>query len=150
MRLDLLQDLSEWVADVWNQPIPQHMAGTGKTAFSHAAEVHYALPEGDEWSFNAWSPRVIGNEAYVPLCHYSGPKAIQKKVLDHGWGPLDDETAARVLERVRDRGTASPARAERAGVRPDRRGGAAPDVSTDRNGRKERMTWGRWRARTSS
>ena len=29
MRLDLLQDLSEWVADVWNQPIPPHMAGTG-------------------------------------------------------------------------------------------------------------------------
>ena len=48
------------------------MAGTGKTAFSHAAEVHYALPEGDEWSFNAWAPRVIGNDAYVPLCHYSG------------------------------------------------------------------------------
>ena len=101
LRLDLLQDLSEWVADVWNQPIPQHMAGTGQTAFSHAAEVHYALPEGDEWSFNAWAPKVIGNEAYVPLCHYSGPKAIQRRVLDAGWGPIDDEVATRVLERVR-------------------------------------------------
>ena len=58
LKLDKLQDLSEWVADVWNQPIPPHMSGTGQTAFSHAAEVHYALPEGDEWSFNAWSPRV--------------------------------------------------------------------------------------------
>ena len=26
MRLELLQDLSEWVADVWNQPIPEHQA----------------------------------------------------------------------------------------------------------------------------
>jgi len=77
------------------------MSGTGHTAFSHAAEVHYALPEGDEWSFNAWSPRVIGNEAYVPLCHYSGPKAIQKKVIDMGWDRIDDDTASRVLERVR-------------------------------------------------
>jgi isopropylmalate/homocitrate/citramalate synthase len=101
LRLEALQDLSEWVADVWNQPIPPHLAGTGHTAFSHAAEVHYALPEGDEWSFNAWSPRVIGNDAYVPLCHYSGPKAIQRKVLDHGWGPIDDSVANRVLERVR-------------------------------------------------
>jgi hypothetical protein len=77
------------------------MSGTGHTAFSHAAEVHYALPEGDEWSFNAWAPRVIGNDAYVPLCHYSGPKAIQKKVIDHGWDPIDDGTATRVLDRVR-------------------------------------------------
>jgi D-citramalate synthase len=45
LKLDKLQDLSEWVADVWNQPIPPHMSGTGHTAFSHAAEVHYALPE---------------------------------------------------------------------------------------------------------
>ncbi len=101
IRLDALQDLSEWVADVWNQPIPPHLAGTGRTAFSHAAEVHYALPEGDEWSFNAWSPKVIGNSAYVPLCHYSGPKAIQRKVLDLGWGPVSDPVAERVLERVR-------------------------------------------------
>jgi isopropylmalate/homocitrate/citramalate synthase len=101
VRLDLLQDLSEWVADVWNQPIPAHAAGVGKTAFSHAAEVHYALPEGDEWSFNAWSPKVIGNEAYVPLCHYSGQKAIQRKVEQTGLAPVDDETANRILERVR-------------------------------------------------
>ena len=101
VRLDVLQDLSEWVADVWNQPIPPHAAGVGKTAFSHAAEVHYALPEGDEWSFNAWSPKVIGNDAYVPLCHYSGPKAIQRKVEQMGMVPVDDEAAQRILERVR-------------------------------------------------
>ena len=103
MRLDLLQDLSEWVADVWNQPIPPHMAGhRARPPSRHAAEVHYALPEGDEWSFNAWSPRVIGNDAYVPLCHYSGPKAIQRKVLDHGLGPdRRRRSAQRVLERVR-------------------------------------------------
>lgn len=101
VHLDQLQELSEWVADVWNQPIPPHAAGVGKTAFSHAAEVHYALPEGDEWSFNAWSPRVIGNDAYVPLCHYSGQKAIQRKVLEFGLEPVGDDVADRILERVR-------------------------------------------------
>jgi 2-isopropylmalate synthase len=101
LNLEAMQELSEWVADVWNQPIPAHSTGVGQTAFSHAAEVHYALPEGDEWSFNAWSPRVTGGTVYVPLCHYSGPKAIQRKVEEMGLGKVDDDTAEQILEQVR-------------------------------------------------
>jgi isopropylmalate/homocitrate/citramalate synthase len=101
LNLEALQDLSEWTADVWNQPIPAHMAGVGRTAFSHAAEVHYVLPKGDLWSFNAWSPKVIGGSAYIPLSHYAGPKTIQRKVEDLGLPEINDEVALRVLERVR-------------------------------------------------
>ena len=101
LNLEALQELSEWTADVWNQPIPPHMAGVGKTAFSHAAEVHYVLPKGDLWSFNAWSPAVIGASAYTPLSHYAGPRTIQRKVGDMGLEEISDEVANRVLKRVR-------------------------------------------------
>ena len=101
LNLEAMQEVSEWVADVWNKPLDPHMTGVGKTAFSHAAEVHYALPEGDEWSFNAWSPAVVGGTHYVPLCHYSGPKAIQRKVEEMGLGKVDDDAAERILETVR-------------------------------------------------
>jgi isopropylmalate/homocitrate/citramalate synthase len=30
IKLDKMQDLAEWVADVWNQPIPDHRQGTGR------------------------------------------------------------------------------------------------------------------------
>jgi methanogen homocitrate synthase len=100
--LSKFQSLSEWVADVWNQPIPVHLAGVGKTAFSHAAEVHYVLPKGDQWSFNAWAPAVLGAEAYIPLCNYAGPATIKRKVADDlGWGEISDEVANRILKRVR-------------------------------------------------
>ena len=101
LNLEAMQSLSEWTADVWNQPIPPHMAGVGKTAFSHAAEVHYVLPKGDEWSFNAWSPKVLGASAYIPLSHYAGPATIQRKVEDLGLGEVDHDLANRILERVR-------------------------------------------------
>jgi len=101
LKLDKMQGLAEWVADVWNQPIPDHLSGHGKTAFSHAAEVHYVLPKGDEWSFNAWSPRVLGAQAYIPLCNYAGPATIKRKVVDLGMGEVDDAAANRILQRVR-------------------------------------------------
>ena len=101
VRLDAFQDLSEFVADVWNQPIPQHMAGNGRTAFAHSAEVHYVLPTGGEWAFNAWSPKVIGNHDYVPMCHYSGPMAVKRKARELGLGELSRSEAAAVLEVVR-------------------------------------------------
>lgn len=102
IRLDGFQALSEFVADVWNQPIPPHQAAVGRTAFSHCAEVHYVLPKGGEWAFNAWKPKVIGNSEYVPLCQYSGPMAIQRKARELGLGELDRGAAERVLARVRE------------------------------------------------
>ena len=101
LRMDAFQELSEFVADVWNQPIPAHMAGSGKTAFSHCAEVHYVLPKGGEWAFNAWSPKFLGNRDYVPLCHYSGSMAIKRKARELGLGDLDTTSANEILAEVR-------------------------------------------------
>ena len=101
IKLDAFQDLSEFVADVWNQPIPAHMAGNGRTAFAHSAEVHYVLPTGGEWAFNAWSPKVIGNRDYVPMCNYSGPMAVKRKVREMGLGELSTAAANEILASVR-------------------------------------------------
>ena len=101
IRLDAFRELSEFVADVWNQPIPAHLAGTGRTAFSHAAEVHYVLPEGDQWSFNAWSPKTMGSTDYVALCHYSGPMAIKRKAKQMNLGDLSTDRANEILAQVR-------------------------------------------------
>jgi isopropylmalate/homocitrate/citramalate synthase len=77
------------------------MAGNGRTAFAHSAEVHYVLPTGGEWAFNAWSPKVIGNHDYVPMCHYSGPMAVKRKARELGLGELSRDEAGAVLAIVR-------------------------------------------------
>jgi isopropylmalate/homocitrate/citramalate synthase len=101
IKLDAMQELSEFVANVWNQPIPSHMAVVGRTAFSHCVEVHYVLPKDGQWAFNSWSPKVVGNRNPVPLCHYSGPTAIKRKAGDLGLGELTTEVARQVHARVR-------------------------------------------------
>jgi isopropylmalate/homocitrate/citramalate synthase len=101
IRLDAFRELSDFVADTWNQPIPPHLPGTGLTAFSHNAEVHYVLPAGDLWSFNAWRPEVLGSNEYVGLCHYSGPMAIKRKAKQLKLGEISTEVATEVLGQVR-------------------------------------------------
>lgn len=101
IHMEKLKGLSDFVADVYNQPIPPMLTAVGQRAFSHAAEVHYVLPEGDKWSFNAWAPEVVGNKAYVSLCQYSGPKSIQRKARELGLGKVSDSVASKVLEKVR-------------------------------------------------
>ncbi|MFQ5879672.1 MAG: hypothetical protein ACE5IZ_05830, partial [Dehalococcoidia bacterium] len=61
IRMEKLKGLADFVADVFNQPIPPGLPAVGRRAFSHAAEVHYVLPEGDRWSFNSWAPEVVGH-----------------------------------------------------------------------------------------
>lgn len=101
IRLDGLQELAEYVARAWNQPIPRNRPVVGETAFSHAVEVHYVMDEGvDEWAWNAWGPDVVGNRARVPLCRYSGPYAVRAKARGLGLG--DDFDADAVVAAVRE------------------------------------------------
>jgi isopropylmalate/homocitrate/citramalate synthase len=101
IKLDAMQEFSEFVAGVWNQPIPPHMAAVGRTAFSHSVEVHYVLPKDGQWAFNAWSPKVVGARDFVPLCHYSGPTAVKRKAAQLGLGELSTDAAKEVLAHVR-------------------------------------------------
>jgi isopropylmalate/homocitrate/citramalate synthase len=101
INLEAMQDFSEFVADVWNQPIPPHNAVTGRTAFSHCVEVHYVLPKDGQYAFNAWTPNVTGHAEFVPMCHYSGIYAVKRKAQTLGLGELTAEGAKAVLAHVR-------------------------------------------------
>lgn len=101
VHLEKLKGLADFVADVFNHPIPAALPAVGRRAFSHAAEVHYVLPAGDRWSFNAWAAEVVGSKQYVQICHYSGPKSIRQKARELGLGDLSEARAGEVLARVR-------------------------------------------------
>ncbi len=101
IRLERMCELSQLVADIMNHPVPKNLSAVGERAFAHAAEVHYVLPEGDRWSFNAWAPETVGNRARIMWCMYSGPFAVRRKAKELGI-TLADGKAGKILERIRE------------------------------------------------
>ena len=96
--LSAMKALSEFASEVWGIPVEDKRPAVGRTAFSHAVGVHYVE---NQWAFNAWTPDVVGNSDYVPLCMFSGPKASAKKAGDLGIAMLTPEQAEETNQLVR-------------------------------------------------
>jgi 2-isopropylmalate synthase len=99
VNLEKLLDLSEFVSDVWREPIPTHAPGIGRTAFAPASDVHY-LPGCAAWTWNAWSAETVGNKAYVPISGVVGPYALMEKARELGEDLSPGEQAAAALETI--------------------------------------------------
>lgn len=98
IRLDVLKELSNYVATTWGIAVPDRFPVVGRNAFSHSVGVHYV---DNEWAFNAWKPHVVGNTAYIPMGMFSGPKASRKRARDLNLGELTDDQANQVNQLVR-------------------------------------------------
>jgi len=98
VELSAMQELSDFVAATWGIPVAERFPVVGRNAFSHSVGVHYV---DNEWAFNAWMPHVVGNDAYIPMGMFSGPKASRKRARDLGLGELSDAQAAEVNQLVR-------------------------------------------------
>lgn len=97
--LSAMKELSDFVAETWGIPVAERFPVVGRNAFSHSVGVHYVE---NEWAFNAWMPHVVGNDAYIPMGMFSGPKASRKRARDLGLGDLTDAQAAEVNQLVRE------------------------------------------------
>ena len=70
----------------------------GKNAFAHKGGMHVAGVNADPATFEHIDPAAIGNSREVLVSELSG----KGTVIAHAGGSLDDATAARVVERVKE------------------------------------------------
>ena len=70
----------------------------GKNAFAHKGGMHVAGVNADPATFEHIDPAAVGNSREVLVCELSG----KGTVIAHAGGALDDATAARVVERVKE------------------------------------------------
>jgi 2-isopropylmalate synthase len=74
----------------------------GRNAFAHKGGMHVAGVAADPATFEHVDPSLVGNSREVLISELSGRGAVHQRARDAGIA-LDDETAARVLERIKDR-----------------------------------------------
>jgi 2-isopropylmalate synthase len=70
----------------------------GKNAFAHKGGMHVAGVNADPATFEHINPAAVGNSREVLVSELSG----KGTVIAHAGGSLDDATAARVVERVKE------------------------------------------------
>ncbi len=70
----------------------------GKNAFAHKGGLHVAGVNADPATFEHIDPAAVGNSREVLISELSG----KGTVIAHAGGDLDDATAARVVERVKE------------------------------------------------
>jgi 2-isopropylmalate synthase len=74
----------------------------GRNAFAHKGGMHVAGVEADPATFEHVDPALLGNRRGLLVSELSGRRTVQARARAAGI-PLEDEQAARVLDRVKER-----------------------------------------------
>ena len=96
--LEGLTEASHMVAEMLNLSPDANQAYVGKNAFAHKGGMHVAGVNADPSTFEHIDPAVVGNAREVLVSELSG----KGTVIAHAGGDLDDATAARVVEKVKE------------------------------------------------
>lgn len=96
--LEGLTEASHLVAEMLNLPPDANQAYVGKNAFAHKGGMHVAGVNADPSTFEHIDPAVVGNSREVLVSELSGKGTL----IAHAGGALDDDVAARVVERVKE------------------------------------------------
>jgi 2-isopropylmalate synthase len=100
-QLASLHSASAYVAELLNLPPDPDAPYVGRNAFAHKGGLHVAGVSADPATFEHIAPELVGNRREVLVSELSGRGTIQSRALEAGI-ELDDEAAARLIERVKE------------------------------------------------
>jgi 2-isopropylmalate synthase len=100
-QLARLTEAAHFVDELLNCTPDPNQPYVGRNAFAHKAGMHVAGVRADAATFEHVDPALVGNARELLVSELSGKVTIQEKAEDLGL-KLDGDSAARVLERVKD------------------------------------------------
>jgi 2-isopropylmalate synthase len=100
-QLASLHSASAYVAELLNLPPDPDAPYVGRNAFAHKGGLHVAGVSADPATFEHVVPELVGNRREVLVSELSGRGTIQSRAREAGIA-LDDQAAARLIERVKD------------------------------------------------
>src|SRR5919112_876957 len=95
--LEGLTEASHYVDELLNFVPDPNRPYVGKNAFAHKGGMHVAGVNVDPATFEHVDPAAVGNTREILISELAG----KGSVIAHAGGDLDEETAARVVERVK-------------------------------------------------
>ncbi len=102
---DQLRDLTNvslFVAELANLPLPNQASYVGQSAFAHKAGYHVAGIMKDEDTYQHVKPALVGNARRVLVSELSGQRNISYKLQERGLDfPLNKDETRALLERVK-------------------------------------------------
>lgn len=100
-HLAKLTETAHFVDELLNRAPNAAQPYVGKNAFAHKAGMHAAGVSADSNTFEHVEPSAVGNRSDVIVSELAGRATIADKGNSAGLG-LDDETSARIVERVKE------------------------------------------------
>jgi 2-isopropylmalate synthase len=101
-RLASLAQTSHYLDEICNMAPDPDRAYVGRNAFAHKAGMHAAGVAADARTFEHLDPALVGNERAILASELSGKATIRTQAAQAGL-EVDDETAARAVERLKQR-----------------------------------------------
>jgi len=96
-----LREVAEYVARASQRAIPIWKAIIGTNVFAHESGIHADGILKNPSSYEAFSPEEVGLERQIVVGKHSGSSALVHKFKGQFGIELDEDTASRLLERVR-------------------------------------------------
>lgn len=101
-RLETLAPIAHHISEVVNITLDPHRPFVGSSAFTHKAGLHTSALARRSDAYEHEPPRSVGNHSRMVVSELAGKAAVRAKAAEVGI-ELDDETAGRVLEAVKER-----------------------------------------------
>jgi 2-isopropylmalate synthase len=101
-QLASLTPTSHYLDELCNMTPDPDRAYVGRNAFAHKAGMHAAGVATDASTFEHLDPKMVGNERAILASELSG-KATIRSAAEHAGLELDDDAAARAVERLKER-----------------------------------------------
>jgi 2-isopropylmalate synthase len=100
-QLASLTPASHYVAELLNVTPDPDLPYVGRNAFAHKGGMHVAGVNADPRTFEHVEPELVGNRRELLISELSGKGTVQARAADAGI-EIDDDSAARIVERVKD------------------------------------------------
>ena len=101
LQLESLTPTAHFLDELLNFTPDPDQPYVGRNAFAHKGGMHVAGVETDPATFEHVEPSVIGNRREILISELSGKGTVHARARDAGLA-LDDDRAARVVERVKE------------------------------------------------